>query len=175
MGQTLGNYLVPVVFCGILLYGVVRGVPVFDTFIKGAGEGLETAVALLPTLVALVTGVGMLRASGALEAVGNLLAPLAGLLGLPGEVLPLALLRPISGSAATAFFQELLTEFGPDGTIGRVASVLMGSTETTFYTLAVYYGATKVRRTRHSLPASLTGDLIGVVMSGLTVRLLLGG
>lgn len=174
MSEQLGNYLVPVVLAGILLYGVLQDVPVFDAFVSGARTGVGTAFRILPTLIALTTAVGMLKASGAMEVFCHALTPVANFLQLPPQVMPLALLRPISGSSAMVVFEDILQAFGPDGYIGRVASVLMGSTETTFYTMAVYYGATRVKKTRHSLPSSLAGDIVGFLMSGLTVRLFLG-
>ncbi len=166
---TLNHYIVPVVLCGILLYGLIKGVRVFDIFLEGAKDGLMVAVRIIPALVALMTAIGMFRASGALDVLSYALRPLAGLLGLPVEVMPLAILRPISGSGGLVLFKDLLAQYGPDSFIGRVASVMQGSTETTFYTIAVYYGAVGVNRTRHTLPAALTADIAGFVMSSLTV------
>jgi spore maturation protein B len=120
-----------------------------------------------------MVGVGVLRASGALDMLSFALTPVAALLGIPREVLPLTLMRPITGSGALAVFTDIIRIHGPDSPVGRVASVIQGSTETTFYTIAVYYGATRVRRTRQNLPACLTADLVGFVMSAAAVRLLL--
>lgn len=166
------DYVIPFVIAGIVMYGLIRRVDVFESFLEGAKNGLMVSLRILPALVALMTAVGMLKASGALDALTRLLAPGANALGLPPEVLPLALLRPISGSGAMAVLQDILQTHGADSLIGRVASVMQGSTETTFYTIAVYYGATKVRQTRHTLPCALAGDLTGFVFSALTVRLL---
>ena len=166
-----GTWLVPGVVAGILLAGICRGVRVFDVFVEGAREGIQTTFDVLPALIGLVCAVGMLRASGALEVFCILLAPLGNLLGLPRELLPLTVLRPVSGSGALAFFSDLLTVHGPDSLIGRMASVMQGSTETTFYTIAVYYGAAKIRNTRHTVPAALSADLAGFFCSAFLVRL----
>lgn len=168
------GWLVPAVIAGVLLYAALHGVKVFDVFIRGAREGIGASIRILPAIIALMTAVGMLNASGALQMFTAALRPFTERLGLPSELLPLALLRPVSGSGAMVIFQDLLTQFGPDTTIGRIASVLMGSTETTFYTIAVYFGAVGVSRTRHALPSALCADLLGVIMSVLTVRWLFG-
>lgn len=131
-------------------------------------------MSITPALICLLTAVAMFKASGALDVLSWGLSPLAQAVGLPGEVIPLALLRPISGSGAMVLFNDLLAVYGPDSFIGRVASVMEGSTETTFYTIAVYYGATHVTRTRHTLPSALSADLAGILMSGVAVRLFLG-
>lgn len=167
-----GNWAIPCVIFVIVFYGYLHRVHVFEVFLQGAREGLQTSVQILPALVALIAAVGILKASGALDLLTYALAPVMRLLGLPPEVLPLALLRPVSGSGAMVIFTELLTRFGPDSAIGRIASVLEGSTETTFYTIAVYYGATQIQKTRHTGPAAVAADLVGFVMSGIAVRLL---
>lgn len=169
----VGDYLIPLLVGAVLLFGLCRGVDVFGSFVEGAAEGLRSAVSIVPALVCLLTAVSMFRGSGALDVFVWAIAPITRLLGMPDEVLPLALMRPISGSGATALFDGILRQYGADSTAGRVASVLMGSTETTFYTIAVYYGATKVKNTRHTLTASLAGDITGMVMSVLTVFWLL--
>ena len=170
----INHFLVPGIIGGIFLFGVVRGVNTFDAFLEGAREGLSTAVSITPALICLLTAVAMFKASGALDVLSWGLSPLAQAVGLPGEVIPLALLRPISGSGAMVLINDLLAVYGPDSFIGRVASVMEGSTETTFYTIAVYYGATHVTRTRHTLPSALSADLAGILMSGVAVRLFLG-
>jgi spore maturation protein B len=167
----LGDWAIPVVLFSIILYGFCTGTDVFATFLQGAAEGLRVAVDILPALVALIVAVGVLRASGALDLLTQALAPLTERFGLPGEVVPLALLRPVSGSGAMVIFTDLLERYGPDSMIGRIASVMEGSTETTFYTIAVYFGATSIRRTRHTAAASVTADLVGFLMSAVAVRL----
>jgi len=167
--QGFDRWVVPSIVAVILAAGLVRRVPVFDVFMEGAREGLATLLRILPSLIALMTAVGVFRASGALDLLCRALKPAAGLMGLPPEVMPLAILRPFSGSGGMAVFRDILARWGPDSRIGRVASVMMGSTETTFYTIAVYYGAVSVRSTRHTLPAALGADLAGFVFSSLAV------
>ena len=167
-----GVWMVPLAVAGIIGFGLVRGVKVFDCFVEGAKEGLSTAVSILPALVALVVAVGMFKASGGLDLLSFALEPLGKLIGLPREVIPLSLLRPISGSGALAVFADILKSHGPDSLVGRISSVLMGSTETTFYTIAVYYGAAGIKNTRHSIPAALSADITGFFISALAVKLL---
>ncbi len=174
MMSVISHFIVPVIIGGIFLYGLCRGVNTFDAFLEGAAEGLRTAASIAPALVCLLTAVAMFKASGALDVLSWAAAPLAEAVGLPREIIPLALLRPISGSGAMVLFNDILQTYGPDSFIGRVASVLEGSTETTFYTIAVYYGATRVTRTRQTLPAALSADLAGMIMSVFAVRLFLG-
>ena len=166
--------VVPSLVVGIVLYAAAKRVDIFKTFVKGARENLIVAWEILPSLTALCLAVGMLRSSGAAELISNLLEPLTRLIGLPAECVPLALMRPVSGSGALSMLEELLSSHGPDSFVGRAASVLMGSTETTFYTVAVYFGATKIKRTRQTLPSALLGDLTAFILSALTVRLILG-
>ena len=173
--KLIAQWAVPVFVAAILVTGVIKRVPVFDEFTAGAADGLRTCVRILPSLVALLTAVAMLRASGALELLTAAAAPLAQKLGFPPEVVPLALLRPVSGSGSLAMLENVYATYGADTLIGRVASVLQSSTETTFYTIAVYYGAVGVKRTRHTLAAAASGDLCGIVLSALAVRLLMGG
>ena len=169
----ISHYILPAVIVLIVGYGIFKKVPVFDCFLEGAKEGLTSSVQILPALIALITAVGMFKASGALDVITYSLRPVANLLHLPQEVIPLAILRPISGSGALVIFQDILQQYGPDSFVGRVASVMQGSTETTFYTIAVYYGATRVQKTRNTLPSALTADIVGFFMSALAVRLLL--
>lgn len=168
------DWIVPLVIGGIVLFGLCRKVNVFDAFVEGAKDGLGVILSITPSLVCLLTAVSMFKVSGMLDLLTWLLAPVARLLGAPKEVLPLALLRPVSGSGAMVIFQDILKTYGPDSFIGRVASVLEGSTETTFYTIAVYFGATSVKKTRHTLVSSLSADFTGLVLSVLAVRLFLG-
>ena len=164
--------LAPGVMVGVALCGAVRGVYVYAALVKGAGTGLETLVRIIPALVALMTAVAMLRASGALELLAGVLAPVLELVGLPAELLPLMLVRPVSGSAALGVGAELISAYGPDSFLGRTAAVMLGSTETTFYTVAVYFGAVGVTRTRYAIPAALCADLTGFLAAAWAVRLL---
>ena len=173
VARLLSVWAVPVFVAAVLVTALVRRVPVFDEFTVGAGEGLRTCVKILPSLVALMTAVSMLQASGLLEQVTSWIAPAAEKIGLPAPVLPLALMRPVSGSGSLAVLENVFRQVGPDSLAGQVASVMQSSTETTFYTIAVYYGAVGVKRTRHTLAAAATADVTGVFLSALSVRLLL--
>ena len=170
----LGFFLLPAAVAAVLIFGLARRVPLFSSFTAGAKGGLRACAAVLPPLVGLVTAVRMLQASGALDLFSTAAAPLAGALGFPVEAAPLALLRPISGSGSTAWLNEIFRQCGPDSFAGRVASVVMGSTETTFYAVAAYYGAVGVKKTGATLPAALAADLSGYVFSVLAVRLQFG-
>lgn len=161
----------PAVILCIVLFGLFRNVPLFDTFVAGAKEGLRSTVSILPSLVGLIMAVSMLSASGALDLFSSALAPAARALGLPPQVMPLALIKPVSGSGSTAVLTQIFKDCGPDSFPGRVASVMSGSTETTFYAIAVYFGAVDIRKTRHTIPAALAGDLTACILSALTVRL----
>ena len=171
----LFTMIVPLTICGVALYGAARRVDVYSALAQGAGSGLETLVRIVPALVGLMTAVYMLRASGALELAAGALAPLMERVGLSPELLPLMLVRPISGSAALGVGAELISAYGPDSRLGRTAAVMLGSTETTFYTVAVYFGAVGITRTRYAVPAALCADLTGFLASAWAVRLLFGG
>ena len=164
--------LVPLILCFVALYAAGRRVDVWSALVQGAGSGLETLVRIVPALVGLLTAVYMLRASGALELLAQALAPVMDRLGLPSELLPLMLVRPVSGSAALGVGAELISTYGPDSRLGRTAAVMLGSTETPFYTIAVYFGAVGIVRTRYAVPAALCADLTGFVASAWAVRLL---
>ena len=158
----------------VAVYAACRRVDVYDALIQGAGEGLGTLARIIPSLVGLMTAVYMLRASGAMDLLTSLCAPVLERLGIPPETVPLMLIRPVSGSGALAVASDLMTTHGPDSYIGRVAAVMLGSTETTFYTIAVYFGSAGIVRTRHTVPAALAADLTGFLTAALTVRLLFG-
>ena len=162
--------VVPLTITGVALYGLGRGVDVYDALVQGAGGGLEVLLRIFPALVGLMTAVAMLRASGALELAAEALAPMLGRVGLPAQLLPLMLVRPISGSAALGVGAELIQTYGPDSQLGRTAAVMLGSTETTFYTIAVYFGAVGITRTRYAVPAALCADLTGFLAAAWAVR-----
>lgn len=164
------DYLIPLLLAGAALYALCRRVDVFSALTTGAGEGLSVVLRILPPLVALLTAVYMLRASGALELLTELLMPVLTFLGIPPETVGLLLIRPVSGSGALAVGSDIMQTYGPDSTIGRTAAVMLGSTETTFYTVAVYYGAAGIRRTRHTIPAALAADIAGFLAAAWTVR-----
>lgn len=163
----------PVVIASFLILGFVKKVRVYDCFSEGAKDGLQSLVGIVPPLIGLMVAIHMFRASGALELLANFLSPFLDAVGLPAEVLPLALLRPISGSASTAIVTDIFQTLGPDSPAGTIASVMMGSTETTFYTVAVYFGAVGVKNTRHTIAAALTADLTGICLAVLVSHLFL--
>ncbi len=173
--DTLSAWAVPLLLAGIPLYALTRKVDVYAAFLEGAKGGFETGVRIVPPLVAVLVALGMLRASGALDAAAQALAPLLDPLGLPASVLPLVVVRPLSGGAALGVVGDVLRSEGPDSYAGRLASVMCGSTETTFYVLAVYFGAAGITRYRHALPAALLADLAGMTAAVVVVRLLFGG
>ena len=166
--------LVPITIASIAVYAAFRRVDVYSALVKGAGSGLETLARIVPALIGLMTAVSMLRASGALELLADVLSPAMDRLGLPSELLPLMLVRPVSGSAALGVGAELIAEYGPDSTLGRTAAVMLGSTETTFYTIAVYFGAVGISRTRYAVPAALCADLTGFLAAAWAVRVCFG-
>ena len=170
----MSDLIIPFFIALIMIIGLIKRVDVFGEFTEGAKENLKAAFDVLPALIALMTAIGMFKASGALEVISEAISPLTGFLGFPEECIPLAIIRPVSGSGALAVFESILNDVSPDSFAGRVASVIIGSTETTFYTIAVYYGITNVKKTRHAVASSLTADFTGFIISALTVRLILG-
>lgn len=172
--QAFSAWLIPAMLLVIPVAALLRGVKVYEVFCEGAKEGFETAVRILPYLVAMFVAIGVLRASNALDALLEGVRPIATLLGLPAEVLPLALIRPLSGSGSLGILAELLKEHGPDSTIGLIASTMQGSTETTLYVLTVYFGSVGVVKARHALAVGLFADVVGFIASVAAVRLLLG-
>ncbi len=167
------DVVIPFVVAAVVVYGLVKGVNIFDAFIEGARDGLKVAYKIAPTMVAIMPCLGMFGASGGLDLLSRFLEPVVSLAGAPKEVVPLMLMRPVSGTGALAVFKSIIAANGPDSFVGRVASVLQGSTETTFYTIALYYGATRVKRTRHTLASACAGDLTGFALSSALVLLLM--
>ena len=172
--MSLTSLAVPLLLAAAALTATRRRVDVYAALTRGAEDGLQVLLRIFPALVGLLTAVSMFRASGAMEWLTVRCAPLLSALGIPGELAPLMLVRPLSGSGALAVGSELIAAYGPDSYIGRVAAVMLGSTETTFYTIAVYYGAAGIRKTRYTVPAALTADLAGFAASALAVRLFFG-
>jgi spore maturation protein SpmA len=170
-GPVISKWVIPVLAMGLVAYGAVRGVKVYEVFVEGAKEGFQVAVMIIPYLVAILVAVGMLRSSGALGAFVGLIGPTTEPLGMPAEALPMALMRPLSGSGAYGIMMDILNTEGPDTYTGYLVSTLQGSTETTFYVIAVYFGAIGVQRIRHALAAALTADAAGVVGSIIGVKL----
>ena len=169
--MNLSSLVVPILLAAVAVFGLGRRVDIYGALTHGAEEGLTVLLRIVPALVGLLTAVSMFRASGAMEWLSGLLAPVLGWLGIPSETAPLLLIRPISGSGALAVATDLMRTHGPDSYIGRVAAVMLGSTETTFYTIAVYFGSAGIHRTRHAVPAALAADLTGFAASALAVRL----
>lgn len=167
----IGAIMVPALILCVGVFALYRKTDIFSALTDGARDGLKTVYSILPPLVALLSGIYMLRASGALEALANLLAPLFELLGIPAETASILFLRPFSGSGALAVGTELMQTHGTESFIGRCAAVMLGSTETTFYVIAVYFGAVGIKKTRHAIPSALAADLTAFIVAAMTVRL----
>ncbi|MBN2010145.1 spore maturation protein [candidate division KSB1 bacterium] len=172
MVTIISVWAIPVLLFVIPVLAFIRKVKVYEVFIDGAKEGFEVAVKIIPYLVAILVAIGMLRASGAIDIFVKLLSPLTNLIGLPAEALPAALMRPLSGSGTLGIATELMVAHGPDSFIGKLVSTFYGSTETTFYVVAVYFGAVGVRKTRHAVPGGLIGDLAGLLAALFICRLM---
>jgi spore maturation protein B len=161
--NAISLWAIPVLLVGIPLVGMIRKIKVYDVFIEGAKEGFQVAVRIIPFLVGILVAIGMFRASGAMDMLTNALRPVTTATGFPADLVPLAILRTLSGSGSLAFTTDLVKRFGPDSVLGRTAATMYGSSETTFYVLAVYFGSVGVKRTRHAIPAALTGDLVAAI------------
>lgn len=165
------DYIVPVLLLLTSVIALRKKENAYDLLLSGAGDGLKLLVSIVPALVLLLTAVTMLRASGAVELLSRYLGPAFSFLGIPPETALLVLIRPLSGSAALAVGAELMTAYGADSLTGRTAAVMLGSTETTFYTISVYFGAAGIKKTRYTIPAALFADFVGFFMASLTARL----
>lgn len=165
----LTSLIVPLLTTVLLIYAAFKKVDVFGAFCEGASEGLKTCADILPALVLLLVCIGMFRASGAVEALTSLLEPLCNLLKFPSEAMPLVILRPFSGSGAMAVYNDIARSSGADSFAERVAATLIGSSETTFYTIAVYFSSVRIQKTRYAVPAALTADLTAWIVCGITV------
>lgn len=163
--------IIPILLFVIIACAMVRRVPVYHEFIGGVEDGMKTVISIFPTMLGILTAAAMFKASGAMDFLISLLSPITSILHVPPDVMPLALLRPVSGSGALGILTDILGQFGPDSLEGRIASVMMGSTETTFYTLCVYFKNTRVKNTGMALPCALMGDLAGLAASVFFVRL----
>lgn len=170
--NAISLYAIPFIVVSIVLFGVFKKVNVYETFTDGAKDGFKTAVTIIPFLVGMLVAIGVFRASGALDLITNALSPITNKIGMPGEVLPMALIRPLSGGGASGAMNDLFTTYGPDSLIGRMASVMNGSTETTFYVLAVYFGAVGIKKTRHALPAGLIADAVGLITAVVVTNMM---
>jgi spore maturation protein SpmA len=170
----MSYWILPAIVAGMVLFGWSRGVAVYESLVEGAKEGFQVAIRVIPFLVAILVAVGMFRASGGMEILVRLLGGITGLIGLPAEALPMAIIRPLSGSGALGVMVEAMNAYGPDTLIGYMVSTFQGSTETTFYVLAVYFGAVGVKRTRHAVPACLIADTAGILAAVFIVNLMFG-
>ncbi len=173
MMKLISTLAVPVMIAGIVAYGLAKRINVYDSFVDGAKNGMENMLQIVAPLVGLMVGISMLRASGALDILAWVLKPVTEFLHMPSEVLPLALLRPVSGSGSIAIVNDIFSVYGPDSVAGKIASVMMGSTETTFYTVAVYFGAVGIKNLRHTVKSALLADMTGMLLAVFFTHLLL--
>jgi spore maturation protein B len=165
---------IPLMIVVFLVWGAIKKVKVYEAFVEGAKDGFTTAVRIIPYLVAMLFAIGMFRASGAMDVLVSIMAPVTTLIGMPPETLPMALMRPLSGSGSLGIMTELMKTHGPDSFIGILASTMYGSSETTFYVLAVYFGSVSVTKTRHAVPTGLIADVCGMLGAVLICRILFG-
>lgn len=172
--SNFSNYIIPIIVITIVLHGAFKGLDVFSLFLDGARKGFGTALGIAPALIALILAINMLRSSGALNVLCSFMSPLASLLSIPKELIPQMILSPISGSGSVGIFEAILKQHKPDSYIGRCASVMMGSTETTFYTTAIYYGSVGIKKSRHTIPSALCADFTSFIISSRMVRLFFG-
>ena len=171
------NYIssaaIPIIMAIIIIYGLLEKNKVYDTFVEGAKEGLEIVLSIFPTLIGLFVAIGALRSSGILDIIINFLMPILNVIHFPSEIMPLAMLRPISGSSSIAVATDIMKNYGVDSTLGMIASTIMGSTETTLYTIAIYTSCVKIKKTRFILFAALIADFVGIMVSIVACRILL--
>lgn len=167
-------FVLPCIIVGFPLYGMLRKVPVYEVFVEGAKEGFSVAVMIIPYLVAILFAIAMFRASGALDFLMQGLRPLLALVHVPAEVIPMALVRPLTGSGSAAIVLDMIGQYGEDSILVKMAATMFGSTETTFYVIAVYFGAINIRKTRHALPAGLIADIFAMFAAVYVVLLLFG-
>lgn len=166
--------IIPLIVSMIILSGFIKKVPVYDCFVEGAKEGLKSSVKIIPPLIAIFLAIGLFRKSGSMELITKLLSPVGKVFGIPDELMPLFIIKPISGSASLAVLKDIIIASGPDSYIGRVASTMMGSAETIIYTMAVYFGAVGVKNSRHTLSAALISHLAGTIASLVACSIIFG-
>lgn len=167
-------FVLPAIIVGFPLYGLIKRVPVYEVFVEGAKDGFRIAVLIIPYLVAILFAIAMFRASGAMEFLTDALRPVLGLVGFPSELLPMAIVRPLTGSGSAAIVVDMIDQFGEDSILVKMAGTMFGSTETTFYVIAVYFGAVNVKKTRHAVPAGLTADFAAMLVAVYVIMLLFG-
>ena len=165
------SYITPVIILLVICFGVYKSKNTYDFFVDGAAESIKMTFDIMPNIIGIMVAMSMLKASGAINMIAYALSPVLKIIGMPAEIVPLAFLRPISGSGALGIVDDILKTSGPDSYAGRIASIMMGSTETTFYTVAVYYGAAKVKNIRHTLVAALAADITAIICSIIVCRL----
>jgi spore maturation protein B len=170
--QTISLLSIPALLSFFPLYAFVRRIKVYEEFVEGAKEGFQVIIKIIPNLVAILVAIGMFREAGGIQMLTDLLAPAMNLVKFPPELLPMALVRPLSGSGTLGIFTDLVTQFGPDHILSKTAATIYGSTETTFYVLAVYFGATGIKRSRHAVPAGLVADTVSIIMSVIICRMM---
>lgn len=172
--SVISLWAIPVMLAVIIVSGIVKRVPLYETFVEGAKDGFGTAVSIIPHLVGMMVAIEIFRTSGALGWIIGLLDPVLAFFNVPSEIVPLALLRPITGAGSTAVMNDIFMQFGPDSFIGRLASVMQGSTDTTLYVLTVYFGSVGIRKYRYALKVGLLSDLAGIIASIIIVQLIFG-
>ncbi|CAK7087293.1 spore maturation protein [Tissierella carlieri] len=173
--QLLSKFAIPFMIVGIISYGMSKNVKVYESFVEGAKDGFSTAIRIIPSFVAMLVAIGVFRESGAMDILIKLITPVIEIFNIPGEVVPMILMRPLSGSGAQGIMSELAANHGPESLIARTVAVMMGSSETTFYVLAVYFGSVSIKKQRHALAAGLIADLAGVISAIYITRLFFGG
>lgn len=167
----LGFYIIPIVLTIVIITGLIKKIPIFDAFLQGAGEGIEATFSIMPSLIGLITCITMLKSSGAFELFTGFLAPLFNFINMPAEVIPLAIMRPISGSGSIAILSNIFKNFGADSHIGEIASAIMGSTETTFYTLTVYFGSIGIKNSKHAIVSALIADITAIITATCLINI----
>ncbi|MFD2617678.1 spore maturation protein [Terrilactibacillus laevilacticus] len=170
----LSIWIIPILIGTILVYGTYKRIPTYETFVDGGKEGFSMAISIIPYLVGMLVAIGVFRASGAMDMVLNTIKPFLSIFGVPSEIVPLAIIRPISGTGALGIMSDLLKQYTPDSFIGRLASTLQSSTDTTFYVLTVYFGAVGIHKTGDALKVGLLADCVGVISSIIFVSLIFG-
>ncbi|MGN0027838.1 MAG: spore maturation protein [Clostridium sp.] len=173
MFQYITKSIIPIIVVIIITYGMIKGKKVYEWFIEGAKEGLKVCLNIFPYLLAMIIAVNIFREAKLLDLLNNMIAPLGGLIGLPKEIIPLVLIKPLSGSGAIGILTDILKNYGADSYVGLIASVIMGTTETIFYTITVYFGAIQIKKIRHTLWAAILADLTAIIISVLLVSKLL--
>jgi spore maturation protein B len=174
IADVVSVFVLPLLIVFFPLYGLLRRVPVYEHFVEGAKEGFTTAVRIIPYLVAILFAIGMFRASGAMDELSGWLSPAMLFIGVPPEILPMAIVRPLTGGGSIGVLGDMVREYGTDSLVTRMAATIFGSTETTFYVIAVYFGAVNIKKTRHALPAGLIADFVAILLAVYVVKWMMG-